>query len=247
MQLHVYEDKTALGRAAAEHAARHINDAITARGQAAIILATGVSQFEMLDSLVEQPVDWSKVTVFHLDEYIGLPRTHPASFRGYLDERFRRRVEGLRAFHFVNGDAQDPAAECARLNDLITGTRIDVACVGIGENAHLAFNDPPADFDTTEPFILVNLDENCRRQQYGEGWFATLDDVPTQAISMSIHRIVLSRAIVCTVPDQRKAEAVKQTLEHEVSNHVPASILRTHPDCHLFVDTPAASLMQGEP
>lgn len=247
MELHVFEDKAAMGKAAAEHAAKHLNAMIEVDGKSGLVLATGASQFEMLDALVQQPVEWDKVTAFHLDEYIGLPRTHPASFRRYLQERFLNRVGTTKAFHFVNGDAEDPAAECARLHELIRQTRIDVACVGIGENGHLAFNDPPADIDTVASYIEVDLDEQCRRQQLGEGWFATLDEVPTRAITMTIHRILSSSHIVCTVPDKRKAQAVKDTLEHEVSETVPASLLQTHVDCHLFADKPAASLIERTP
>ncbi|MBD3239944.1 MAG: glucosamine-6-phosphate deaminase [Chitinivibrionales bacterium] len=244
MELHVYDDKGTMGQAAAEMAAKHINNAIDDHGEASIILATGASQFEMLEALVRQPVQWNKVTAFHLDEYIGLPRTHPASFRRYLEERFQRKVEGLKEFHFVNGDADNPAAECARLHGLIMRSRIAVACVGIGENGHLAFNDPPADIDTTDSYIVVDLDEQCRHQQLGEGWFDTIDYVPTRAITMTIHRILSSGHIVCTVPDRRKAQALKDTMEHEVSETVPASLLRTHVDCHVFADKPAASLLE---
>ncbi len=244
MELHVYEDKKAMGQAAAAYAAEHINAAIELVGGAGLVLATGASQFEMLDALVDQPIEWNKVTAFHLDEYLGLADTHPASFRRYLRERFVDRVGELKAFHWVDGDANDPAAECARLNELIRRTPIDVACVGIGENGHLAFNDPPADIDTTASYIVVDLDEQCRRQQLGEGWFATLDDVPTRAVTMTIHRILSSRHIVCTVPDRRKAEAVKNTVEHEVSETIPASLLQTHIDCHLFLDEPAASRIE---
>ena len=182
------------------------------------------------------------MTAFHLDEYVGMAETHPASFRKYLRERFVEKVGELAAFHFLDGEA-DPAGECGRVGAILREHPIDVACVGIGENGHLAFNDPPADFDTTEPYLLVELDDACRAQQLGEGWFATLDDVPTRAISMSVRQILASRCIVCTVPDERKALAVKNTLEGEVTNAVPASILREHADSHLFLDAPAARLL----
>jgi glucosamine-6-phosphate deaminase len=245
MYVNIYNTKQATGEAAARKAAELINRAIVMHGTATIILATGASQFEMLTSLVKQDVDWSKVTAFHLDEYIGLPESHPASFRKYLKERFVDRIEGPGQFHYVNGDATDAFAECARLNDLIRGQRIDVACIGIGENGHLAFNDPPADFSTQTPYIIVTLDEACRRQQMGEGWFPTLDAVPTQAISMSIWQITQSAAILCTVPDARKAEAVKNAVEGEITPLVPASILQRHHNSTLYLDRPAAALLSA--
>jgi glucosamine-6-phosphate deaminase len=196
----------------------------------------------MLQELVKAKVDWSRVTVFHLDEYIGIPETHPASFRKYLRERFVELVHPA-AFYAIDGEA-DPQKECARLNKIIRKHPIEVAFVGIGENGHLAFNDPPADFDTREPFIVVELDEACRRQQMGEGWFPTLEDVPQKAISMSIRQIMKSSTIICSVPDGRKARAVKNTLEEPVSQLVPASILTTHKDAHLFLDQRSASLLK---
>jgi glucosamine-6-phosphate deaminase len=229
--------------AAAQHAASVINAAIAERGEANIILATGASQFAMLASLVTMDVDWSKVTAFHLDEYIGLPLSHPASFRKYLRERFEHKVSGLKHFHYIDGENPDPVAECRRVGALIRSLTIHVACVGIGENGHLAFNDPPADFETAEPYLVVSLDEACRRQQLGEGWFATLDDVPRQAISMSIRQIMKSQAIVCTVLDQRKAVAVRNTLRGPLTNLVPASMLQEHPDCAMYMDEAAASLL----
>jgi glucosamine-6-phosphate deaminase len=183
------------------------------------------------------------VTVFHLDEYIGLPVNHPAGFRRYLKERFAAHIPGLGAFHTIDGES-DPRVECNRLGEIIRRHPIDVACVGIGENGHLAFNDPPADFETEEAYIVVSLDEVCRRQQLGEGWFPTLADVPTQAISMSIRQIMRSQAIVCTVPDARKAEAVRRTVEGTVTPLAPASILQHHPNCHLYLDPDSAALLQ---
>lgn len=242
MEMYIYPTKREMGPAAAELAGRHLRDAIAARGSANLILATGASQFEMLAALVAQPVDFSKVTAFHLDEYVGLAESHPASFRKYLKERFVAKAPSLKEFHYINTEG-DPTAECRRVGDILRRHPIDVACVGIGENAHLAFNDPPADFETTEPYIVVELDEACRRQQLGEGWFETLDAVPHRAVSMSIRQILASRCIICTVPDKRKARAVRDTLESQVSNMVPASILNTHDDCHLFLDEPAASML----
>jgi glucosamine-6-phosphate deaminase len=242
MKIAVSANSRELGRSAAAAAADHIRCAIRQRGQANIIVATGASQFEVLAALVAaEGIDWPKVVGFHLDEYIGLPMSHPASFRRYLKERLVDRVP-LGAFHYVDGEG-DPAAECRRLGELIRSHPIDVALVGIGENGHLAFNDPPADFLTEDPYIVVELDAACRRQQLGEGWFATLADVPTRAISMSIRQIMKSRAIVCSVPDRRKAEAVRATVEGPVTPQTPASILQQHPDATLFLDPPAASLL----
>jgi len=189
-------------------------------------------------------IAWNKITAFHLDEYVGVSLTHGASFRKYLWERFVSRLPlPLKAFHFVNAE-KDPEAETRRLDAIIKKHPIDVAFIGIGENGHVAFNDPPADFDTEEPYIVVNLDEACRKQQLGEGWFPTLNDVPTRAISMSVKQIMKSKAIVCTVPDQRKAEAVKNSVQGPVSNNVPASILQKHGDTTLFLDKAAASLLK---
>ncbi|MBN1475693.1 glucosamine-6-phosphate deaminase [Candidatus Sumerlaeota bacterium] len=236
-----------MGEAAADRAAEVIGEAVRGSGEAHIVLATGASQFEMLASLVRRDIRWERVTAFHLDEYIGLPVTHPASFRRYLQSRFIAMVPGLRMFHAIRGEAPDPQAECRRLGEIIRGARIDLACIGIGENGHIAFNDPPADFETKEPFLVVELDEACRRQQLGEGWFKSLDEVPTRAISMSVHQILKARSIVCTVPDERKAKALRGAVEGDVTPAVPASILQRHPSCHLFADEPAFSLLRRRP
>jgi glucosamine-6-phosphate deaminase len=240
MITNIYPNKFQMGAEAARLIADLLQQAISTRCEANLILATGASQFEMLNSLVMEGIDWSKVTAFHLDEYIGLPISHPASFRKYLKERFEQQVASLRKFHYVNGWT-DPQQECQRLGELIGGVSIDVACIGIGENGHLAFNDPPADFETEKPYIIVDLDAACRQQQVGEGWFANLAEVPKQAISMSISQIMKSAAIVCTVPDARKAVAVKSTIQGPVTNLVPASILQSHPRCWMFMDDPAAA------
>ncbi|PID57709.1 glucosamine-6-phosphate deaminase [candidate division KSB3 bacterium] len=242
-----YSTSVEMGQAAAECGAEAIRQAIRDNGRANIILATGASQFEMLNALVGLPdIEWSKVTVFHLDEYIAMPETHPASFRKYLKERFVAKLPTLKAFHFVEGDRPDPAGECLRLGRIIVEHPIDTAFIGIGENGHLAFNDPPADFEIEDPYIVVELDEACRKQQLGEGWFESLDDVPTQAISMSIRHIMKSRRIIVTVPDERKAQAVKSAVEGEVCTRCPASILQTHADCHLFMDTGSSKLLSDE-
>lgn len=248
MQIHMFDDKVSLGQAAADAGAALIRSAIARDGEATIIVATGASQFEVLAALVKAPgIDWSKVTAFHLDEYAGLPESHGASFRKYLRERFVAHVPGLKSFVPVNGDAPDLAAEIARLNGLIRDRRVAVCFAGIGENGHLAFNDPPADFKTDEPYLLVTLDEACRKQQMGEGWFPTLADVPERAISMSIRQMMKSDALILSVSDTRKAEAVKGALEGPLSNLCPASIIREHSDCRLFMDPAAASLLSKAP
>lgn len=242
MDVMIAPDKVALGREAARIGGDALVSAIERNGEATIIVATGASQFEMLDALVARAdIDWAKVTAFHLDEYVGLPVTHPASFRRYLQERFVSRVgTGLR-FVPVEGDAVDPEQEAARLGELIGPREIDVCFAGIGENCHLAFNDPPADFETLAPYIVVALDEACRRQQMGEGWFPSLDAVPARAISMSVRQIMKSRLLVVSVPDARKADAVRDAVEGPVTPDHPASILQRHPACHLLLDPASAS------
>lgn len=238
----ISDTKEDLGAAAARRGADRIRQVLGEKGEAAIILATGASQFEMLDQLVRAPdIDWQRVEVFHLDEYIGLGRNHPASFRRYLKERFVERLPNpIGAFHYISPE-EGPEAECERLNRLISQATVDVAFIGIGENGHLAFNDPPADFETEQPYIVVQLDEACRRQQMGEGWFDTIHDVPDRAISMSVQQILDADMIICSVPDERKATAVKHTLEGPVTPDVPASSLQTHENCHLFLDAASAS------
>lgn len=243
MDIVVKADAATMGCEAALRATAALQHALDERQAANLILATGASQFEMLSELVKADIDWSRVTCFHLDEYIGIPDSHPASFRRYLRERFVDQVEGLKAFHWVQADGSDPAAECARLGEIIAQHPIDVACIGIGENGHLAFNDPPADFETESPYLVVELDEACRRQQMGEGWFPTLEDVPSKAISMSVRHILKSNTIVCTVPDERKAAAVKGAVEGPITPELPASILQQHPRVTLLLDTAAASLL----
>jgi glucosamine-6-phosphate deaminase len=245
MDVKIMPDKASMGKAAASAGAEHIRRALTERGRANIIVATGASQFEMLAALVAEPgINWNHVTGFHLDEYVGLPVSHPASFRGYLWQRFVSKLPlPPRAFHFLDGE-RDPKAECQRVAEIIRRHPIDVAFVGIGENGHLAFNDPPADFETEEPYLAVQLDDACRRQQLGEGWFPTFDDVPKQAISMSVRQIMKSRAIICTVPDERKAQAVRNSVEGEVSPKTPASILQKHNHCTLYLDIAAASQLR---
>ncbi|POF32750.1 glucosamine-6-phosphate deaminase [Roseibium marinum] len=243
MRIEIHEDGETLGQAAAEEGARAIGAALATKGRAAIIVATGASQFETLQALVTRDLDWSRVTAFHLDEYVGIGTGHPASFRRYLRERFTGPLGNLGEFVEVNGDAGDLEAEIARLNARIAEETIDVCFAGIGENCHLAFNDPPADFETVAPYITVELDEACRRQQFGEGWFPALEDVPARAISMSIRRIAASRKIILSVPDERKAKAVANAVEGEVTNMHPASILQRHADCSLHLDRASAGLL----
>ena len=243
MKISTYNTPIELGIQAAQKAAELIRFAIQSRGEANIILATGASQFEMLANLVNKDIAWEKVTMFHLDEYIGVDATHPASFQKYLQERFVNKVPGLKAYHFIRGNAEDPQAECQRVSDIITRHPIDVAMIGIGENGHLAFNDPPADFQTEEPYIVVELDEACRLQQLGEGWFPDLASVPEKAISMSIQHILKSQHLIVSVPDRRKAQAVQGAVNGPISPDCPASILRQHPHCQLFLDQASASLL----
>ena len=231
MKIETYHTPSDLGKAAGKKAAELIQQAVENEGTANILLATGTSQFETLLQLVSEHINWSKVRMFHLDEYIGLPLTHPASFRRYLHERFISKVSLLEA-HLINGE-EASQQECKRLSKLILQHPIDVALVGIGENGHIAFNDPPADFETDEPYLIVQLDNMCRRQQMGEGWFATIDDVPRTAISMSVKQIMKSKHIICSVPDERKATAVKNCVDREVSN--------------LYLDQYSAALLNNTP
>jgi glucosamine-6-phosphate deaminase len=243
IQIHQFKSSSDMGIAAGSFAAEFLRERVSLQGQTRMVMATGTSQFEMLNHLVkESGIEWHNLTVFHLDEYLGIPETHPASFRNYLHERFADRLP-LKKFHFIRGDSPDPLKECQRLNGLINEGKIDLALIGIGENGHLAFNDPPADFATTEPYIIVDLNQTCRLQQVGEGWFSSLKEVPTQAISMSINQIMDSELIVSTVPDRRKAIPVKQAVQGPITPNCPASILQNHPACHLFLDNDSASLL----
>jgi glucosamine-6-phosphate deaminase len=240
MQIKTYTDRPTMGRAAARHAGRVMNEAIASRGEARIIAATGASQFDFLDALTASPdVDWQAVEMFHLDEYVGLPIDHPASFRRYLLERLIDKTS-IPRYHFLDAE-HDATAAAVRVGRELSRAPIDVAFVGIGENGHLAFNDPPADFDTEDPYIIVTLDAACRRQQVGEGWFRSMDEVPQKALSMSVRQILKSTEIVCVVPDARKADAVKATIEGAISPALPATILRTHPNATLYLDRDAAA------
>jgi glucosamine-6-phosphate deaminase len=244
MRIKVFPNPAALGTRAATEAAATIRDAAARSGRARCVFATGASQFEFLESLVALPdVPWEKVEFFHLDEYVGLDASHPASFRRYLRERVLDRVTVASA-HLLEGEG-DVLRACAEAGAALAAAPVDVAFVGIGENGHLAFNDPPADLETEEPYIVVDLDEACRRQQVGEGWFDTVEEVPTQAISMSIRQILKAGRIQCAVPDARKAEAVARCLEGPVSPAAPASVLQGHSDVTVYLDEPAAARLTG--
>ncbi len=244
MKIKIFETKQGMGKAAAEEAARMLVGAIREKGEATFIVATGASQLEFLENLTSiSSIDWSKTTMFHLDEYVGFPETHPASFRKYLKERFINKVHPGKVY-LIKGDVKSPELECERLGKIVKQKEIDVAFVGIGENGHLAFNDPPADFDTNKPYLVVELDDSCRKQQLGEGWFKSFDDVPKRAISMSINQIMKSKNIICTVPDSRKAQAVKDCLEGDITPDNPASILRNHESVFLFLDKDSAKVLK---
>jgi glucosamine-6-phosphate deaminase len=243
MKFEIHPTSTSLGLAAAEKAAELLRTTIATKGNATFVAATGQSQFDFLTALIKQPdIDWSKTTMFHLDEYLNLPVSHPASFRRYLQERLISQVQPG-TVHLIDGEQPQPEAECQRLNDLIRQQPVDLLFAGIGENGHLAFNDPPADFEIEAPYIVVELDEACRAQQLGEGWFETLSQVPTHAISMSIRQILKANHIICVVPEQRKAQAVFNCFSGEVSPLYPASILRTHEQTTVYLDPASASLL----
>jgi glucosamine-6-phosphate deaminase len=242
VQLRKFPENKSLASAAAARAATVIRHSIAERGKARIIAATGASQFEFLEALTSiAGIDWQSVEMFHLDEYMGLPATHPASFCKYLRERLIDKV-GIGEYHLLSG-TDDPASVMKEVGEQLQRALIDVAFVGVGENGHLAFNDPPADFDTQEPYAIVTLDEPCRRQQHNEGWFATLEDVPKQAISMTISQILKAKEILCIVPDARKAQAVKNCFEAAVSPMAPASALQNHAHATVYLDAASSSML----
>jgi glucosamine-6-phosphate deaminase len=241
-KIKILADKHFLGQAAADHAARSLRRTLSERGSARVVAATGASQFEFLDALTSAPnIDWTRVEVFHLDEYVGLPSTHPASFRKYLLERLIHKA-GITRYHLLDGDG-DPQGSVRKIGAELQSKPVDILFAGIGENGHLAFNDPPADFQVTDPYLIVDLDEACRQQQVNEGWFSKVTDVPKKAISMSVQQILRSREIIAAVPDTRKARAVKACLEGEISPMMPASILRTHPNSTIYLDKESAALL----
>ncbi len=240
----VYIDANAkfMGKRAAEETVKQIKEAVEKRGECRLLLSTGASQFEMFDALATMDAPWNQVVMFHLDEYVGMPATHNASFRKYLTERFIDKVHP-KAYFFVNGEG-DVEENLRQLTKEVRRAPMDVALIGIGENGHIAFNDPPADFDTEEAYMVVELEERCKKQQMGEGWFATIDDVPDRAITMTVNQIMKSRVILSVVPGKRKAEAIKMTIEAaEITNQVPATRLREHPDWILYLDEDSASMV----
>ncbi|WP_320127539.1 6-phosphogluconolactonase [uncultured Sphaerochaeta sp.] len=241
MNINIAPDAKTLGQNAAKAIASLLRDAINEQGSARIILSTGASQFETISSLVAMDVPWDKVEMFHLDEYVGLSETHKASFRKYLKERFVSKLS-LKAVHFVSGEG-DVAKNIEELTKELRKAPIDVGVVGIGENGHIAFNDPPADFETEKAYKIVNLDERCKLQQVGEGWFPTLSDVPSQAITMCVRQIMSCRNIVTAVPHGVKAKAIFDTLTQSVNPNVPATIMKGHPSWQLFIDDDSAGML----
>ncbi len=243
LRIKIFENSDTLGKAASGMVARQLHDVIGKKGHANLILATGASQFSFLGHLQKETIDWKKITVFHLDEYLGIPEAHPASFRKYLKERILEKVQPGQV-HYLDGDAADIAAEASRYEALLKDHPIDLACIGIGENGHIAFNDPPvADFDDPRLVKVVALDQACRMQQLGEGWFPSLEEVPTHALTLTIPAIMSCSRISCVVPDERKAKAVYETVKGEISTACPASILRRHPDADLYLDLYSAKLL----
>lgn len=244
LTVRIYADEASAGKGSAQFVAKHLHDAIQVKGHANLILATGASQFAFLEAIKKMEIDWSKITVFHLDEYKDLPETHPASFRKYLKERILNEVKPFKVY-YINGDAKDIDREMAQYEQLLKANPVDVACLGIGENGHIAFNDPEvADFNDPKWVKLVQLDEASRRQQLGEGWFSSLEEVPLEAISLTIPAMMNCKVISCMVPDKRKAQAICNTLNREISTACPATILRKHPDAVLFLDSDSASQLQ---
>lgn len=245
LQIRVFQDKSKMGEAAAEFVSQHLKEAIQQNGSANLILATGTSQFSFLEAFKQKDIDWGKIKVFHLDEYVGISDQHPASFRKYLKERILDEVHPAQVY-FLDGDAENIEAVIENYGTLLKNNPVDVACIGIGENGHIAFNDPPvADFNDSHIVKIVELDIACRMQQLGEGWFPTFEDVPGKAFSLTIPAIMKSRVISCFVPDERKSEAVYNSLYGEISTTCPASVLRKHPNTVLWLDEPAASKIKN--
>tara|TARA_R110000744_G_scaffold8543_1_gene28223 strand:+ start:2478 stop:3239 length:762 start_codon:yes stop_codon:yes gene_type:complete len=244
LSIEIYGQSKEMGAAAADYVTRKLNDAIVKKGGANLILATGASQFSFLEALQTKEIDWGKITVFHLDEYKGISESHPASFRKYLKERILNKV-APKKIYFLNGDAANLQLEIKNYEEALQAHPIDIACIGIGENGHIAFNDPAvADFQDPKLVKVVELDEACRNQQLGEGWFPSFDDVPKEAVTLTITAIMNCKAISCVVPDERKAQAVYNSLYGDISTSCPASILRTHPETVLFLDKASASLIK---
>jgi len=244
MQIKIFDDKQSLSDAAAKQGAAAIRTAILDRGHARVVAATAASQLVFLDALTAEPdIDWGRVELFHLDEYVGLPMTHPGSFRKMLLEKLIQKT-GVTQYHLLDGDG-NLSEVLERVNTAIASAPVDIAFLGVGENGHLAFNDPPADFEIEDPYLIVNLDEACRQQQVGEAWFSDISQVPKQAISMSVRQILKIKELLAVVPDARKAPAVKACFEGEISPMAPASILRTHANATIYLDKNSASLLSS--
>jgi glucosamine-6-phosphate deaminase len=240
LRVEIFGTKEEMGREAALFVSEKLNKAIKERGSASLILGTGASQYPLLDVLLKEEIDWTKISLFHLDEYIGLSDQHPASFRKFLRERVAKKVNPQNVY-YLNGDAEDITSEIKRYGKLLQDHPVDVACIGIGENGHIAFNDPAvADFRDPEYLKVVEMDRACRMQQVGEGWFPTIDDVPATAVTLTIRAIMDAKALCCSVPDERKSTAVYNALSGEISTACPASILRNHDNAVLFLDRFAA-------
>ena len=245
LNISVYQDSKVLGMAAADFTTDILTKTIAEKDYANLILATGASQFSFLEALKEKEIDWQKITVFHLDEYKGISDQHPASFRKYLKERILNEVAPQKIY-FLNGDAENLENEMDRYSEQLKKHPIDIACIGIGENGHIAFNDPPvADFNDPKLVKLVSLDDDCRKQQLGEGWFPTFDDVPKEALSLTIPAIMSCKVISCVVPDARKADAIYDTMFAEINTKCPATILRNHPNIRMFLDNASASRIEN--
>lgn len=238
MEIKIFKTKVETSKKAANKGIALINKAVKEKGSAVFVMATGNSQLDLIGFLVaDKSIKWTKTKMFHLDEYIGLSESHPASFRKYLNEKYILKVNKIGEVNLINGDADDPKKECQRLNQLLNKNEVDVAFVGIGENGHLAFNDPIADFKIEDPLIIVDLDKKCQQQQVSEGWFSFIEEVPEKAISMSIQKIMKSQNIICTVPGKRKAHAVKDCFgNQDISPYHPASILKKHKNCTVYLD-----------
>ena len=243
MQCSISATSQEMGKRAAEKVAELIRETVKEKGKARLLVSTGQSQFEFFEEITAMDIPWEAVEIFHLDEYIGLPITHPASFRKHLKERFIDKI-GPAQMHYISGEG-DIAAVIDEVTESIRKSPIDIGIIGIGENGHIAFNDPPADFETKAAYHVVSLDERCRMQQVGEGWFGSLEEVPRQAISATVSQILSCRTIVSVVPHKVKAEAVRNTLEAPaVTNLIPATALREHPRWYLYLDADSASLLK---
>ncbi|MFA6948993.1 MAG: glucosamine-6-phosphate deaminase [Eubacteriales bacterium] len=241
MILEIYRTPEESGARAAARIADKLREAISLRGEARLLLSTGASQFKMFDSLCTLDIDWSRVVMFHLDEYVALSGDHIASFRRYLRERFESKLPmPLKSAHYVDGEG-DIAANIERLTSLFCAAPIDVGAIGIGENGHIAFNDPPADFETDKTYITVKLDDRCKAQQVREGWFDSIAEVPAQAVSMTVRAIMSCRSLVSVVPGAVKADAVRKTLGGAVAPDIPAAILKRHADWALYLDFASAA------